>query len=168
MGKKATFLQKMIVTDIPEISFTELVHLCDREEFFQQKSRELIRIYDDLHSKGKLMDEDYWEIGGIMGVCPGRTNWTECLFPWMLDLFVSSDVEGLKIEDKVNENIVYLRLLVDQLIDYLRPGQVYDLDGRTVWSQGYVRNLFRGESAYYRQSTPSLFRKECFRANVKA
>lgn len=42
--------------------------------------------------------------------------------------------------------------------DGLRPGQIIDYGGRYLWSQGYGRNFFRGESAYNKQSRSSLFR----------
>ena len=44
------------------------------------------------------------------------------------------------------------------MMDSLSDRQVISCRGRMLLSQGYVRNFYRGENAYYGTSRPSLFR----------
>ena len=76
------------IEDLPEISFDEIKQLINREKHFRNLSAELQIKFDDYNHAGKLSEDDYREIAGIMGLAPGRTDRIETLFPNALDLYV--------------------------------------------------------------------------------
>lgn len=146
------------IDEIPELTVETIHTQIERENFFRRQCQQVLSIYDQRSRDGAMTKEDYYEAAGIMGLCPGRVDWCDTLFPHMLDLFVSSDEEGQKLWEHAWQlpNIVQVMVMV--MSDGLRHGQIIDYGGRYLWSQGYARNFFRGESAYNTQSRPSLFR----------
>lgn len=146
------------IDDIPEISFQDIKNQITREEYFKQLCNNVLSIYSQREKEGILNKEDYFEIAGIMGLCPGHCDWHETLFPHLVDLFVSSEEEGEQIRKSVEENANIVEVMVRAMLDGLFSGQVINYFGRNVWSQGYARNFYRGENAYNAQSRPSLFR----------
>ena len=146
------------IEDVPEISFQDLKQQIEREEYFKGLCNHVLEVYASREKEGLLAQDDYNEIAGIMGLCPGHCDWHETLFPHLVDLFVSSDEEGSKIWKSVEENPNIVRIMVTTMSDGLRSGQIINYFGRYLWSQGYARNYFRGENAYNAQTRPSLFR----------
>lgn len=146
------------IDDLPEITFEEIKRLIEKENCFRTMSIELQKKYDELNKSGKLTDEDYREVAGIMGLAPGHTDRPNTLFPNILDLYVSSKEEGDKIWKSVCSNRNVVAVMVNAMMDYIRSNQIINYNGRDMLSQGYARNYFRGESAYYKTSKSSMFR----------
>ncbi|MBQ7505446.1 MAG: FRG domain-containing protein [Ruminococcus sp.] len=146
------------IEDIPEITFKEIQQLIEREKYFRNISVELQRKYDQYNKSGKITEEDYREIAGIMGLAPGHTDRLETLFPNTLDLYVCSEKEGKAIWDSVSSKPNIIAVMVNAMMDYIRSNQIINYNGRDMLSQGYTRNFFRGENAYYKTSKSSMFR----------
>lgn len=87
------------IDEIPELTVETIHAQIERENFFQRQCQQVLSIYDQRSRDGTMTKEDYYEIAGIMGLCPGRVDWCDTLFPHLLDLFVSSDEEGQKLWD---------------------------------------------------------------------
>lgn len=147
------------IDDIPEISVDDIKGILKREETFKNYSRELQERYDELNNAGKLTDDAYYELAGIMGLCPGQTDWIDNLFVHVLDLFVNSEEEeALLIEkSKAKPNIV--AVMVDMMMNAIREGQIIEYKGHDIMAQGYARNYFRGENAYNKTTKASMFRR---------
>jgi len=148
------------INDIPIVDFEQLKGLCYREKYYNDLSRKIVAEYDSLSKQKSITKDDYLEWGGVLGVCPWIKPETEVLYPYLLDLFVKSNDEGEKIWKEVQNQMPILQMIVDNLVCSMRDGQIYNYKGRMVWSQGYIRNFFRGENAYYSKSRPSMFRGE--------
>jgi F0F1-type ATP synthase beta subunit len=71
-----------------------------------------------------LTKGDYYEIAGIMGLRPGRFDWHETLFPHLVDLFVSFEVEGAEILKSVEGQSTIIKVMVSVMNDGLRSGQI--------------------------------------------
>lgn len=144
--------------DIPEITFSDIRMIVKREEYFQNLSRRVTEVYSNLEKEGQLTEVAEYEIAGILGLCPGQCDWHETLFPHAVDLFVSSDKEACQMFESIAENRNYISVMVRTMLDGLRDRQIINVNGNDTYSIGYARNYFRGESAYYGESRPTLFR----------
>jgi|GEM_PF-6324197 len=146
------------IDQIPEITFENIQNQAERETHFNNLCSDLMKAYAQRTQNDELTDDDYYEIAGIMGLCPGQCDWHETLFPHLVDLFVSSEEEGQEILDSVKQHPNLVALMVDVMSDGIRSGQIINYNGRNLWSQGYARNYFRGENAYNKHCRPTLFR----------
>lgn len=144
--------------EIPELSPEQIKAVIRREEFFKSLIADIQSKYDKLNKQRALTEEDYLEIAGIMGLCPGHTDWIDTLYPHLVDLFVCSKEQGDTILDLVNSKKNIVSVMVNAMMDGIRSGQIIDYYGRQVMSQGYARNYFRGENAYNRTTKGSVFR----------
>lgn len=146
------------IEDIPEIDFKTIKMQIERETHFSTLSNAVIETWAQLEKEEKMDTDFYYEVAGIMGLCPGNTDWHETLFPHLVDLFVSSKEEGNNLWKSVKDKPNIVEIMVRVMSDGLRSGQMLNCTGRDFWSQGYARNYFRGENAYNVQCRPSLFR----------
>jgi hypothetical protein len=94
--------------------------------------------YDQLSEKNMLTEDDYLEIAGIMGLCPGHTDWIDTLYPHLVDLFVCSKEQEDTIMASINSKKNIVSVMVNVMMDGIRSGQIIDYCGRQVMSQGYV------------------------------
>lgn len=114
--------------------------------------------------RGEISDEDYCAIAADMGLAPNSCRWEETLFPHVVNLWVSSEEEGNAIQKQMEENKHLIAIMGNMMMDALSDRQIisYPQPGtgrlRAMLSQGYARNFFRGENAFYGKSKPSLFR----------
>lgn len=146
------------IDDIPEISFEEIKGQICREQHFQDLSAHVARLYSERVSEKSITREDEYACAGVLGLCPGRCDWYETLFPHLVDLFVTSETEGKAILDSVERYPNIVSVMVSAMMDGIRDHQIINVNGRDILAKGYARNYFRGESAYYGESRPSLFR----------
>ncbi len=146
------------VEEIPEISLENILEQIKREEHFSSLCRNVVDLFSEKQQKGELTTDDCYEIAGIMGLCPGQCDWHETLFPHLVDLYISSKEEGAAILESINRQPDIVQVMVSVMSDGLRERQIINYNGRNMLSQGYARNYFRGENAYYSQSLPSMFR----------
>ena len=146
------------IDDIPELTFETIRAQVVREAHFCNRCDHALAVYAKRQQEQKLTKDDYYEIAGIMGLCPGQYDWHETLFPHLVDLFVSSEKEGNEIWKSVEKQPNIIEVMVSVMSNGLRSGQIIDYYNRHLWSQGYARNYFRGENAYNAHSRPSLFR----------
>lgn len=146
------------VEEIPEVSFLDIQNQIKREIFFQNLSRETAEHYSQLVSSNRITKEDEYTFARIMGLCPGQCEWYDTLFPHLVDLFVSSQEEGEQILRNIETFPNIVSVMVSVMMDGIRNHQVICVNGHDVYSKGYARNYFRGESAYYGESRPSVFR----------
>lgn len=146
------------VDDIPEVSFEDIRRQIDREQYFQDLSNDVAKVYSDLVKEKRITKDDEYAYAGILGLCPGQCDWHETLFPHLVDLFVTSEEEGNRIIERTEKQSDLISLMVSTITDGIRNCQIINVDGREIYSQGYARNYFRGENAYYGESRPSLFR----------
>ena len=107
---------------------------------------------------GEVSEEDYCAIAADMGLAPSPCPWEETLFPHVVDLLVWSKSQEEEIFDCVERHKSLLGIIGNLMMDSLSDRQVISCRGRMLLSQGYVRNFYRGENAYYGTSRPSLFR----------
>ena len=113
---------------------------------------------------GALKEDDFCMLAAEMGLAPSPCPWVETLFPHVVDLWVSSEEEGQDIQKRVEDRKGQIAMIGNLMMDYLSDRQVVTYrqpgtnESRTFLSQGYVRNFFRGENAFYGQSRPSLYR----------
>ena len=146
------------IENVPELSFRDIKQQIEREEYFKVLCNHVLEVYASREKEEVLTQDDYNEMAGIMGLCPGQCDWHETLFPHLVDLFVSSSEEGNEILKNVAGSPNIVKIMVTTMSDGLRSGQIINYLGRNLWSQGYARNYFRGENAYNAQTRPSLFR----------
>ena len=146
------------VEDIPEVTFSDIRMIIDREQHFQDLSRHVAETYSKLVEDKKITKDDEYACAGVLGLCPGQCDWYETLFPHIVDLFVTSEEEGNQIIKSVEEQPNVVSVMVSAMMDGLRNHQIINVNGHDIYSIGYARNYFRGECAYYGESRPSLFR----------
>jgi hypothetical protein len=143
---------------IPELNPKQIKNAIRREEFFKYLTANIQNKYDQLNEQRALTEDDYLEIAGIMGLCPGHTDWVDTLYPHLVDLFVCSKEQEYTILNSINSKKNIVSVMVNVMMDGIRDGQIIDYYGRNVMSQGYARNYFRGENAYNRTTKGSVFR----------
>ena len=146
------------IEDIPEVTFDIIQRQIEREAHFMELSAHVASVYSDLAENGRLTKNDEYACAGVLGLCPGQCDWHETLFPHLVDLFVASESEGEKIIEATEQHPELVSLMVRMMMDGIRNHQIINVNGHNVYSKGYARNYFRGESAYYNESRPSLFR----------
>lgn len=144
--------------EIPELSTEQIKDVIAREELYKSLTADIQSKYDRLNKQCALKEDDYLEIAGIMGLCPGHIDWIDTLYPHLVNLFVCSKEQGDIILDSVNSKKNIVSVMVNAMMDGIRSGQIIDYYGRHVMSQGYARNYFRGENAYNRITKGSVFR----------
>jgi len=147
------------IEDIPELNFDNIKDLIEQEKRFHDLSNNIMDVWEKKQKRGEMTTDDYYEIAGIMGLCPGHHGWYKTLFPHLVDLFVSSEEEGHEINENVKSQPNIVKIMVKVMSDGMRRGQIINYYGRCMWSQGYARNYFRGENAYNVQCQPSLYRR---------
>ncbi len=150
------------VEQVPTLTIDQIRQQLQWEQAMRKKAISM-QYYVRTHS-GKLADDDYCVLAGEMGLAPSLCPWEETLFPHVLDLWASSDEESREIQRQAEEHksqIAYIgNMMMDvlsdrQLVSYKQPGTN---KMRILFSQGYGRNFYRGENAFYGQSRPSLYR----------
>lgn len=146
------------IESIPELSFEEIKNVVQREQHFRELSTKVTDLYTELTANGKMTDADILEYAGVLGLCPGHCDWYETLFPHLVDLFVSTEEEGHAIWKRIEEKVNVVSVMVGAMTDGMRDYQIINVHGHDRYSKGYARNYFRGESAYYGESRPSIFR----------
>lgn len=146
------------IDDIPEVSFDMLKAQIKREEYFKNYANALAQKYDELKKESPSNYDVSLELAGIMGICPGNIDREQTLFPHLIDLYVSSEEEGNEVLANVEKSKNLVDIIVNSMVDGLRPGQVILNNDKYVWSQGYARNYYRGENGYYKISKSSLHR----------
>lgn len=151
--------------DIPEISIDEIKSIIKAEENTRKTALEIQARFDDLEKKEKLTKDDYSYLAGIFGLAPSPpgTDWFQTLFPFMVDLFVPNDPdciekESAKISECLRGKDNLIAASVSTMIDAIRDKHMINYHGREIVSQGYAKNYFRGEAAYYKTSYPSICR----------
>lgn len=75
---------------IPELQPDQIKAIVERQERFRLIAKDIQLKYDKLQKENKLTLDDYFELAGIMGLAPGRTDRIDTLFPHLLDLYVTS------------------------------------------------------------------------------
>lgn len=146
--------------DLPEITPDQIKGIVAREQHFKDTVNNICEKYDEIiKDKKTLTDDDALYLAGLMGLAPGVCDWMDTLFPNLVDLFVSCEEEAEKIRCAVNDNKKIVHMIVAEMLDGMRGGQIIQVGGRDVFSQGYARNFYRGENAYNKTSKPSMFRK---------
>lgn len=144
------------VADVCEISEDDIKSSIVRFDWINKRVNSMVAKYDSY--KGNVPDAVSLELAQNMGLCPGNISVVDTLFPFIMNF-------QRETEDKLNDmlnmalkkpNII--SVMVSVMMDGLRYGQIIEHKGHKVWSQGYVRNYYRGENAYYRSSKPSCFR----------
>lgn len=148
------------VEEIPELSFAQIRQQIAWEEYMAKRCADMISILDQRERDGTMTDQDYLEVAGIMGLCPGQCDWYETIFPHIVDFFVSSEEEGTAIWESVEAQINVVKVMVTVMSDGLRRGHIIRHNGRDMFSMGYARNFFRGENAYNVRCEPSMYRKQ--------
>lgn len=144
--------------DVPEVSLEQIRSIANRENSFRRLAGEISAVLEGEGTLKENRGELYREIAGLMGLCPGPCDRLDTLFPHVLDLYVSSEAEEKQIFSAVDANEGAIESMVTLMGSYLIDGLSLDWNGRYVRSQGYARNAFRGENAYYGSSYPSLYR----------
>lgn len=151
------------VQQIPTLNIDQIKQQIQWESAMQKKALTMQRFVQSY--SGKLTDDDYYSLASEMGLAPSQCPWEETLFPHVLDLWVSSDEESREIQSKVEKHKKQIAYMGNIMMDYLSDRQLvsYKQPGtdkrRILFSQGYGRNFYRGENAFYGQSRPSLYRK---------
>ena len=135
------------IDDIPEVSFEDIKVLCEREKLFKDQCKSLISQFDEYCQKKQDTDDVVRELAGFFGICPGRVDWMETLFPHMVDLFVDSKQAGESLWNDVINHSKLVNLVTRSLCDFIRSKHRFEYDGREIVSIGYARNYYRGENA---------------------
>lgn len=148
------------IYEILEIPIEIIEKKLERDNKFQELAHDVAEKNAALRNGETHNTRDYYELAGVLGVYPGQVDWTGVLFPHLLDLWVSSEEEEKNVIVKADELAGTMKVVVNDLCDNLRRGQVMNYYGRDVWSQGYARTYFRGENAYNKKCKASCFRKE--------
>ncbi len=141
------------IDNFVEISFDEIKETINKEIEFKNKAKLLVQNYE---SK-KISVE---EAAVLLGILPSNEmNTIQSFYPFLMDFdYGCINKENSYKLAKENEEI--LSMLVDHLVDDMKDGFLAkDKFGKCIWSQGYGRLLFRGESAYYPETKASLYRK---------
>lgn len=150
------------VDQVPLLSEAQLRQQLRWEEFMLGKARRMQQFV--ARHPGQMREEEYCAIAAEMGLAPSPCPWIETLFPRVVDLWVRSEREAEELRRRAQEHRPLLACMGNFMMDALSDRQIisYAQPGtgrlRALLSQGYVRNFFRGENAFYGQSRPSLFR----------
>lgn len=144
--------------EIPEATHDQLCKQIEKEARFKALADEVLSKYKKRNESNDLDDDFCLSVAGVMGLCPSSLRREETLFPNVANFYVSSVEEGMALDSQVDKhrNIVNTIVLIMQ--NYLEDGLTVNWNGRYLRSQGYARNAFRGENAYYATSRASAFR----------
>lgn len=142
--------------DFTDVSFEEIKEYVDREEKIKDAAKQFVNDYE----KRNISLE---EAAILLGVLPSKNqSKVDVFYPYLMnfDGDISSKVEISDLNLKKEAN---LKIIVSNLVDKMRDGQQFmNENGRMIWSQGYARYLYRGESAFYPKTKASIFRSDGF------
>ena len=144
---------------IKEVSLEEIKATIARETFFRDLANNLCKQFDKDYAEQNLTVEDSLAIAGVFGMAPSQYERKNTLFPDLVDLSVDSEDQAKSLLETVINNAPLLQMAVNTMMDRLRPNHVLRFHGRDLLSQGYARNYFRGENAYYKKSVASIYRQ---------
>lgn len=150
------------VDQVPLLTETQLKQQIRWEAAMREKALRIQRFV--IEHGGAVSDDDYCAIAADMGLAPSPCPWEETLFPHVVDLWVSSEEESQAIQKQVEAHKETVASMGNMMLDALSDRQIisYAQPGtgrlRMMVSQGYARNFYRGENAFYGTSRPSLFR----------
>lgn len=145
------------VEEIPEITEEQIHQQIAWEAMLRDKTRAMQNFVQS--QNGKVSDEDYCAIAADMGLAPSPCPWEQTIFPHVVDLFVCSKEQEAEIFDCVERHKSLISAMGNFMMDSLSDRQIISCRERLLLSQGYARNFYRGENAYYGSSRPSLFRR---------
>ena len=147
---------------VPLITEKQIKRQIRREEAMRAKASRMQKYV--MKYAGRVSEEDFYAIAADMGLAPSPCRWEETLFPHVVDLWVSSEKDAEEIQRLARENKHLIACMGNIMMDALSDRQIisYDQPGtgrrRELLFQGYARNFYRGENAFYGQSRPSMFR----------
>lgn len=150
------------VEEVPVLTTEQIKQQIRWETAMREKARRMQRFVAE--RRGELSDEDYCAIAADMGLAPSSCPWEETLFPRVVNLWVSSEEEGNALQKRVEEHKGLIATMGNMMMDALSDRQIISCPQpgtgrlRAMLSQGYARNYFRGENAFFGKSRPSLFR----------
>ncbi|MBD5150744.1 MAG: FRG domain-containing protein [Oscillibacter sp.] len=150
------------VEEVPLITEEQIKQQIQWETAMRGKALQMQRFVAEHHEE--LSNEDYCAIAADMGLAPGPCRWEETLFPHVVNLWVSSEEDENAIQKQVEEHKQLIAIMGNMMMDTLSDRQIisYPQPGtgrlRAMLSQGYARNFYRGENAFFGKSRPSLYR----------
>lgn len=147
------------VEDVPEITLDDVKRIVRRDAELKALAADVAAKIDVQQGKG-LEDGFVLEAAGVMGIAPGASDWPDVLFSHLVDLFVSSKDEADEVMGMVREaDVGDFSAMLAMLSDQVRGNMVLERHGRWFLSQGYARNMFRGENAYNVRCQASIYRE---------
>lgn len=144
--------------EIPEATHAQLFELVEMEGHFRALAEDVLSEYKRRSENGEPDDDFCLAAAGVMGLCPVPLGREQTLFPNVANLYVSSVEEGLALDSRIDAHRNIVNNIVFIMQNYLEDGLTVNWNGRHLRSQGYARNAFRGENAYYATSRASAFR----------
>ena len=144
--------------EIPEITLSDLRAQIDQERSFYELCSHALDVFSQRERNHQLTEVDYYQLAGVMGLCPSCMPAYKTLFPHLVDLSISHAEDRREMLASIKRQPDIVRKMMVHVSKSLRTDRLLRFAGHKLWSQGYVRSYFRGENAYYAESLPSISR----------
>lgn len=153
--------------EIPLITTGDLRKMMDEEEQFHAHREEFLALYKKIHNSSSHNDlQDLLYAASLLGILPSQSG--DGLYHWLILRDGMTEEEQQSIEAAIRSDPGRLASILRLFYSILIPGALLTFPsteavpsmimGKTAMTQSPNRYFYRGESAYYGSSRPSMYR----------
>ena len=144
--------------DIPIVTTGQLHRMIQEDEQYQARVNEFLDFQQVIAAdRQSVALDDLYHAAGLLGIHPEQKS--KGLYNWIVSRDGMSSEEEITIKDKVSNNKASLSIFIESLSTLFMPGMQLTFPHiGTAMTQPRSKYYYRGESAYYGESKPGIYR----------
>lgn len=145
-------------TDIPIVTTEQLRSMIQEDEQYQIRAKEFLNFHQTIEAdRQSAALDDLYHAAELLGIHPEQKSMG--LYNWIISRDGMSNEEVNTIKEKISNNKVLFCVVAEMLSTLFMPGiqLTFPIIG-TAMTQPKSRYYYRGESAYYGESKPGIYR----------
>lgn len=153
--------------DIPIVTTEQLHRMIQEDEQYQVKVKEFLNFQQAIEAdRQSVALDDLYHAAELLGIHPEQKS--VGLYNWIISRDGMSSEEEIIIKEKISNNKASLSIFIESLSTLFMPGlQLTYPIIETAMTQPKSKYYYRGESAYYGESKPGMYRYPNNRSHVQ-
>lgn len=149
--------------DIPIVTTEQLRRMIQEDERYQVRVKEFLNFQQTIKGdRQSVALDDLYHAAELLGINPKQKSIG--LYNWIISRNGMSTEEGNTIREKISNNKAPFYIVVEMLSTLFMPGMQLTFPHiGTAMTQPRSKYYYRGESAYYGESKPGIYR--CFNSS---
>ena len=144
--------------DIPIVTTEQLHRMIQEDERYQVRVKEFLNFHQTIKAdRQSVALDDLYRVAELLGINPKQKSIG--LYNWIISRNGMSNEEENTIKEKISNNKAPFYIVVEMLSTLFMPGMqlTFPIIG-TAMTQPKSKYYYRGESAYYGESKPGIYR----------